>query len=340
MSESATAGNFTCSELLKILVGIDRIWADNQTNQDFVSYAETVNIIKQNQTATLKDLEDPEKDNVVKVYWVTDCNDDVEDCSDDCEIGGPELESRCKEYELDICKTAGFNVKEKMWRSNNVNRQEVIAKGLAKRMKVLDEYFAKAVVAKLNAFAGVNQFAGIGVIGASGTTYLLPSYWTADIAGYFQQVAMMNKLSGAYMLHGNNLWSVNWQATLNNIDKSALAKLGTIRQYWDPFNVDSVNSPSKVSYMISKGAVAIANKAYYPLNSPVEYKNDTRWSIESKALPGIFYDVVYTNECVNNEITHKYSLYLKAGIFQNPFGCNEDVTGVLKFVCGDGSEES
>jgi hypothetical protein len=67
----------------------------------------------------------------------------------------------------------------------------------------------------------------------------------------------------------------------------------------------------------------------------VVYFHDHRWSIESKTLPGVFYDVIYNNECVaNNEIKHNWSLYVKAGIFLNPLGCNDDVTGVIKFVCG------
>lgn len=344
MATSETAGTFTCAELLTILVAIDRVWANGgQTMQDFQSYAESVNVIRQRQTARFPELENKERDEKVKVYWVTDCNTSIEDCGNDCEIGGPELEARCEEYELDLCKRAGFTVKEKYFRQSNLTRQEVIAKGLMKRMKELDEYLAQTLIAKLNAFAGTNQFEGIGTVGASGTTYILPSFWTADLAAYFQQVAMMNKLTGAFMLHGNNLWNVNWQAQLNSVDpngKAALAKLGTIPQFWDPFNVDTVNAGSKVSYMIAGGAVAIVNKAYYPLNSPVEYKDDTRWSIESKSLPGIFYDVVYTNRCESNEIYHDYTLYLNAGIFKNPVGCNEDVTGILKFVCGDGSEES
>lgn len=337
MATSLTAGNFDCAELLMVQAEIDRIWADNQTKVDFQSYAESLRVIKERQTAELRDLENSEKDETVKVYWATDCNTSIEDCGDDCDPSGPELEARCKEYVLDICKQANFTVREKTFRASKLSRQEVVAKGMMKRMKELDEYLAQTVISKLDAFAGVNSFAGIGSVGGDGTTYIDASFWTPNIMGYFSQVALMNKLSGAYMIHGTNLWNVMWQAQFNNLNqdqKDQMAKLGSLPQFWDPFNVDLVNSPVLASYMIARGAVAFVNKAYYPLNSPVTYMDDMRWSVESPSMPGVFYDVIYKNRCLGNEIYHDFSIQVKAGIFDNPYGCDEERTGVLKFVCG------
>lgn len=333
------SGDFSCADLQTVLVTMDRVWANQQVNKDYVSYAESLRAIITEQTASFEALQSSEKDNKVKVFWIKDCDETISDCGNDCVVGGSTPEADCKEYELDICKTTGFSVPEKRFRTSNLTREEVVARALLRRLKTMDEYLAKAVVAKLNAFAGVNQFStSIGsVVGT--TTYIAPALWTADIAGYFAQVAIMNKLSNPFVLNGTNLWQQNWQAQFNNLNqdqKDALAKLGSIRMYWDPFNVDTVNSPAKRSYLIDKGSVAFVNKAYYPLNNPVEYigAGQTRYSIESRSIPGVFYDVVYTNECVNNEIIHHWSLYVKAGIFLNPLGCNDEVTGVLMFECG------
>ncbi len=337
MATSATAGTFTCAQLVDVQIAMDRIWA-SQTLQanDYKSEVDSVLAIKSKQTARLAELEDPNKDKTVNIYWVTDCNTSIAACSDDCSVGGPELEARCKEYALDLCRTAGFTVREKSFRALAVSREETIAKGMLKRMKELDEYLAQTLIAKLNTFAGVNQFEGIGDVENSGVTYIAPSYWTADLTGYFAQVAKMNKLGSVIMLHGNNLWNTNWSSMFNSLNqnqKDQMAKMGSIQQFWDPFNVDTVNAGSKVSYMISNGAVAIVTKAYYP-TTPVTYMDNIRWSVESKNLPGVFYDVVYKNRCLSNETYHDYSLYINAGIFSNPYGCDEDVTGVLKFICG------
>jgi hypothetical protein len=337
MAASATAGTFTCAELVDVQIAMDRIWESQTLNaNDYKAEVESVIALKAKQTAQLRELEDPAKDKTINVYWVTDCNTSIAACSDDCSVGGPELEARCKEYALDLCQTAGFTVREKSFRALSVTREETIAKGMLKRMKELDEYLAQTLIAKLNTFAGVNQYEGIGDVENSGVTYIAPSYWTADLTAYFALVAKMNKLGTVTLLHGTNLWNSNWTAMFNSLNanqKDQMAKMASVQQVWDPFNVDTVNAGSKVSYMISNGAIAIATKAYYP-TTPTTYMDNIRYSVPSKNLPGVFYDVVYKNRCLSNETYHDFSLYIKAGIFSNPYGCDEDVTGVLKFICG------
>lgn len=338
MATSGTAGTFTCAQLLKIQVEVDKIWADNVQKRDYMAKVDVLTAIRTEQTATLAPLQDPDKDNTLKIIWPADCSTSLADCSDDCTIGGPEPEAQCVEMTLDLCKTAGFSVKEKIFRGLQGSREEYVAKSLAKRMKELDEYLAQTAVAKLNAFAGKNQYlGGIGDPENSGVTYIAPAYWTPDVYGYFAQVQTMNKFGDVYMLHGSNLYQMKWQAEMNNVNqdqKDQLNKMTSIRSYWDMFNIDSVNAPDKVSYMVERGAIAFVSKAYYG-SVPTNYFTQQRWSIESKSLPGVFYDVVYTNTCASNEITHSWSLYLKAGFFKNPLGCDTTVTGIIKFICGE-----
>lgn len=341
MPPSPTAGTFTCTALQKVIAKIDKAWADNQQKMEFVPQVDVVTAIRKEQTATLREIQNPEKDNTFKIYWVIDCNSGVEDDDgDDCDFDGPEAESRCKEYALDIKKSVKFQNRENMGRTNDINREDALAVQMMKRMVELDETIAQTVVAKINSFAGTNQFtSGIGEVDGV-TTYISPSYWGGDMYGYFAQVVIMNKLSNPFIIHGSNLFQQNWQAPLNGLNqnqKDQAPKLNSIRSYWDMFNIDSVNSPDKVSYLITRGAIAIANKAYYPMNNPTEYLTDKpskRWSIESKSIPGIFYDVIYAMTCDGEDIIHKYKIKVKFGVYLNPFGCNDEVTGVLKFVCG------
>lgn len=338
MATSPTAGNFTCAQLLKVQVELDKVWSDNQTNRDYLAKVEALQAVRTEQTAQLSALQDPTKDNIVKMIWPADCSTSLADCGNDCVIGGPEPESQCEEHSLDICKTAGFSIREKIFRTIQGTREQYVAIALAKRMKELDEFLAQTLVAKLNAFAGKNQFlGGIGDPDNNNITYIAPSYWTPDVYGYFAQVQTMNKFGDVYMLHGSNLYQMNWQANYNqaNADgKDQKPKMTSISSYWDMFNVDMVNGADKTSYMITRGAVAFVNKAYYT-SIPAQYFTQQRWSMESKNLPGVMYDVVYTNTCTSNEITHSWSLYVKAGIFLNPLGCDKNVTGVIKFVCGE-----
>lgn len=340
MAASATAGNFSCAELQQIDVEVERIWADSLQKRDYESKVDILTAIRTEQTARLELIEDPEKDQELKVYWPADCNENLADCDDYCVIGGPEAEAKCKTYVLDLCKTTGFSIRENIFRTSKLSRAQVVAKSLAKRLRELDEWLAKTMVAKLDAFAGDNQFKdGIGDPDNDDITYIAASYWNPDLYGYFEQVKIMNQWDDVFLIHGANLFQMAWQARMNATNpaqKAELDKLLSIRTYWDMFNIQKVEGTVKASYMVSRGAVAFANKAYYPLNSPVTYFTQQRWSIESKALPGVVYDVYYTNECVSpNEYKHSWSLYVKAGIFLNPFGCNEDITGVIKFVCGE-----
>lgn len=341
MPASGTAGVFTCTALQKVIAKIDKAWAENQQRAEYVPQVEIVNAIRKEQTARLVEIQDPQKDNTLKIYWVIDCNTGVaNDDEDDCNITGPVAESRCQEYALDIKKMVKFSNRENLGRTNDINREDVLAVQLMARMKELDEMIAQTVVAKLNAFAGVNQFVTTTATVDGTTTYIAPSYWAGEMYGYFAQVAIMNKLQDPFMIHGSNLFQQKWQyayTQANQNSKEKLPMLQSIRSYWDLFNVDSVNAGEQVSYMITKGAVAIANKAYYPLNNPVEFLTDhpsKRWSIESKTIPGIFYDVIYTMTCSGEDIIHNYKIKVKFGVFLNPFGCNEEVSGVLRFACG------
>jgi hypothetical protein len=342
MPASETAGTFTCSALQKVIAKVDKAWKDNQQKQEYIPQVEVVTALRKEQTARLEELSNPKKDVTLKIYWVKDCNTGVEDDNEnDCDISGPEAESNCEEYALSIKKSVSFSNRENMGRTNDINREDALAVQMLARMKELDETVAQTAVTKLNSFAGVNQFTG-GIGGVDGvTTWISPSYWTGDLYGYFAQVTIMNKLSNPFLIHGSNLFQQKWnyefvQANANG--KDMLPKVNSIRSYWDMFNVDAINTPDSVSYLITRGAVALANKAYYPLNNPIEFLTDKpskRWSIESKSIPGFFYDVIYTMTCDGEDVIHNYKIKAKFDVFLNPFGCNEEVTGVLKFVCGD-----
>lgn len=337
MAASPTAGNFTCAQILKIQIAADKIAFNNQISRDYTPRVGALTAIRAEQTAQIAELQDPAKDNVVKIIWAADCNVTLSACTDDCVIGGPEPESQCQEHSLDLCQQASFSISEKKFRTIQGTREEYVAVSMIRAMKELDEYLAKSLVSKLNVFAGKNQFlGGIGDPDNNGLTYIESSYWTPDIYGYFSQVQTMNEFGDVFMLHGSNLEMMRWQAEKNSVSNNLapqLEKMNSIKSYWDMFNVDTQNGIEKTSYMISRGAVAFFSKAYYG-TVPTKYMTQERYSVESKGIPGVFYDVVYNNVCNANDIKHNWTFYTKAVIALNPLGCNKDVTGVIKFVCG------
>jgi hypothetical protein len=82
--------------------------------------------------------------------------------------------------------------------------------------------------------------------------------------------------------------------------------------------------------------VALVNKAYYTPQVQV-FHDESRYSVDSKNIPGFEFDVHYRNQCStanSNRMQHLFKMRLKAGVYNNPEGCDENNTGVLAFICG------
>ena len=337
------AGNFDCADLQVILGKADMIWNDNQSNADYVPKADVLKVIVANTTAKLDAIQgEQSKDNKIKVTWLQDCNDDVEDCdTTTCIVEGEELLVNCKEYEPTICKTTAFIVNEDTLRAGIYSPEEVIAKGLLKRVKLLDEMLAQSIVSELDANKGVSVYAGDygqiegGTVGNSDVE-VLAGNWTASLFGYLNMQAIKNKLANPFLLSGDNLYLQWWnaQAEFANADgKGNLNKFNTMPANFDLFNIDSVLNPSLQTFLIDKGAIAFAPKWRYS-NTPRKIDNvHTRFTIESRTVPGMFYDVIYTTRCKTgtNQIEHVFNVTARGGIYLNPTGCTETKTGIVSF---------
>lgn len=333
------AGDFSAAELDAIQGLVDQYWVDNSINKDYVAHVDAALAIRENQTARLGELQG-QKDRTLDLIWVKDCVDRLGDCADDCVVGGDELEATSQSYTMDLCKTAGFNVKEKEFRSLILEREEVVAKGILSTMKQLDEWLTQQAISHLNTFAGINQYED-GVFTGAEFNEANAAFWNADLFGEFNIISQLNQFKTPFLLSGTNLYKEYWNAQMNNgnaNDKDQLMKFGTMPMYFDLWNMNTVNTPDKVTYMIDRGAVALVTKAYNPVN-PMVYTGAglTKYKVASKNIPGVEYDVIYTNDCASNEITHKWSFYINGLCALNPLGCDSDNTGVLKFYCGTAS---
>lgn len=340
-----SAGSFTCSERAEIQLKADQIWNDNAANKDYLAEVEALRAVREQQTVRLPQLQNSEKDDTVKLIWVKDCDETIADCSDECSVGGAELESACDTHTLDLCKTVGFTVDEKAMRSNVVDVVELIAKGFLRKSKTLDEYLAQQTVTELYSMKGVNQYTGGKGTVAGFNTTISPAFWNASLFSYLALVAKKNKFASPYLLSGTNLYEADWNARMNTANsdgKGAANMFGSMKTYYDVFNVDSELDPLKLTFMINSNAVAFVSKNYYKWSAGSTEADKygglggsvgQKYQIESKNLPGVFYDVTHKIVCESNEIKHHFSLQLKAGIFRNPVGCNLNNTGILTFTC-------
>jgi hypothetical protein len=337
---SIVGGSFSETQLLEIRLLADRIMFNDRIKQQFIPQYEILNAIAANQTARITPLEASNKNYEVKVEWMNACDIDHQAIAN-CDFCDTELSTNTEEYALDIEQEVCFMVDEYKFINNDFDFQLAIAKGALMADKVLTEYLAGQAVARVEAFKGVNEFdGGKGVV--SGTdTYILPAYWDATLGVYFNRVGILNRFTNPWFLSGSNLYEQAMVARYNSGNdngKGAAAMYGSLRMYWDLFNIDTYNDPDLKTYMISDGAMAMASKAYYKgvgEGSPAVYFTEKRWSMPSRFMPGVTLDVYYTNECgTDNFYKHKYRYILRAGIFNNPAGCTATNTGVLSFVCG------
>lgn len=332
-----SAGSFSCSDLVNIQLKGEQIWADAAARKNYEADVEIVKAIKANQTAQLVELEDKAKDKTVKVSWISDCTDTLDGCGAECTVGGAELEVKCTTYSLDLCEKAGFTVDEKDFRTNIYSKEEVIARGILKKKKLLDEYLASQAVLKLDSFKGVNSYTGGKGTVAGFETSIAPAYWNASLFSYLTLVAKKNKFANPYLISGVNLYEAYWNsqmAAANADGKGAANMFGSMPLYFDVVNIDAELDPEKATFLLDKGSVALFSKAYWG-NVPTDFGDNVgmKYSVASDNLPGVEYDVTYKVTCSGDDIKHNFSLQVKAGIFRNPVGCDLNNTGVLKLVC-------
>jgi hypothetical protein len=322
------AGEFSPSALLDIKLKAEQIWSDSRLAQDFKAKADSAKAVLENQTATFRELDNPEKDNQVVVNFINPCAIVAEDCESNCDITGDELETGGKTYTLDLCKKADFSVNAEKLRTNTYSVEEVSARGLASALKALDEYWARQVLVKLKAFAGVNV-APAPWTWAAGTTSVPAAQYTVGMVANLINQSILNRMDGAYYIDNGGLYVpwLNAQLSAGNLDgKGDAARIAAIKLYFDQWNFGPAGL-TEDTFMVAPSAVAMKTKTRNPdvptlIAGTVQ---QTRYTIASPNLPGVKYDVYYTLTCktINGKanIVHSWRIETNGGIFLNPEGC-------------------
>ena len=134
MSEIA---HIDCGYLATVQAMLAELWTDPITNIDLVAHAETARAVLENQSVNLGELQSKDKKRVVSLEWLTDCDADTDECSDDCTIDGSDSTPVCKEYEVVCLQESSFKVGDRAYRERTISSEKSIAFLLGKRMKLL-----------------------------------------------------------------------------------------------------------------------------------------------------------------------------------------------------------
>ena len=334
---STTAGYFDETILNNIRVKAENIMFDDRIKQQFDARYDVIKLINNIQTANVyPSLARFQKKVAVDVMWQNVCGQDVED-NVNCTVGGDKSSTNLDTYTLSYEKVVNFSSSENDFDDNEFDIQTAIAKQFLKADKNLTEDFAQYAVGIIDANAGWNTTSPEGkgdIVGAD--TYIAPAYWNASLAAYFSRVAILNKFTSPVILSGTNLYEQMYVAAANNANangKGDYILYGDMNLYFDLFNVDTVTTPNQNSYLISQGALAMANRALH--TDRVEVLHDwSRWRMPSRYLPNMYYDVFYETDCEYDRVIHKFKVKLVADVFVNPTGCDDNNTGILSFTCG------
>lgn len=324
------AGEFTASALLELRLKAEQRWKDSANQTQFTPNAEAARAVLANQTATFTELNDRDKDNKIRVTWLSSCGAEVEDCETNCDLDEPELESASKLYEPNICKKIGFAIDAEKMRTNDYDVSDQVTLGMATRIKALDEYWATRILAELKVFAGPNVApAPFTYDNTNKTTNVPTADYNVKIIANFLQQAMLNNMGNPYFIDNGSFYLdwINAQLDSGNLDgKGDAARIQQLKMYFDQFNFAKAGL-TEDTFMISPGAVALKTVNRNP-DTPTLIGGQiqqTVYTVPSIALPGVRYDVYYGLTCktVSNKshYMHTWRLETNGLIALNPEAC-------------------
>lgn len=334
---STTAGAFSETTLLEARVLAQSANFADRIDLQYKPDIDTINAVKAVETANIKTVTGKTK--TYAVEWINTCDIAVDD-NTACSISGTQTSTNTEEYELTNDKQVSLKFKESDFVDNDFSMAENIAKGLMAADKALLEWYCQYIIGVLNTNKGVNALTS-GKNDVSGTdTYYLAPYWNAKLFATLSHVAKYNKFTNPVLLDGGNLIEQSAIAMANaaNADgKGDAALFGSFPIYTDMFNEPAVNSTSTTTYMLSMGSLAMKNQVFNPTDGIDKRMAWWRYTMESAFVPGIFYDVFYTDECEsgqNDDLQMNFKVKLTADCWVNPAGCTPTNTGILSFLCG------
>ena len=350
----AGGGDFTASQHLKFLLKAETEWADGKYKDDYVAHVDCVNQLLDNQTARISQLDDTKKDNMATVTWLNACGIVAADVDTNCDIDEVELDSDSIDYEMTLAKKTGFSVDAEKNRTNIYELDEEVASGLLRSSKVLDEWWAMQVLLAYKMNAGVNIPAAQGLVAPftwddAGTTTNIPaaSFNVGIVASLMRQM-QLNMVSNAFFVDAGALFEpwYNAKANFGNLDgKGDQARIDAINLAFDMWNFQAAGLTEEM-FMVAKSAIAM--KTYNRMQDAPLVLNgkigQTWYTMPSKNLKGVKYDVIYQMTCQNNgagksNIFHTWRLQTQGGIWCNPTPCPVEIgletytpTGVYSFT--------
>jgi hypothetical protein len=255
----------------------------------------------------------------------------------DCSFSGPEADTSKKDISIDQAKETKFSVPLDAFRDNEFGFADAAAINLNAAMVAQAQSVAQYCLTTINANLGVNTYTNGGNWTISGTTNSVPgTEWESTaIMGKFQIAAQKNKFDNPFLLSGENLFQLAYMARTssgNGEGKGDFVRMSDMPIYNDVFNVDEVNDPALITYMIERGTFAFLSKGYYPTSPETLNGNFQRFSVANRFFPQLIHDVETLVDCSSGVWKQHWKVIPRYKLEINPIGCTATRTGVMAFT--------
>lgn len=324
----------TNSALPLVLRRASEVWPGNMSEKDFIPHIETLMAIRDQQTARLEYVNLPDGVDA-RIAWIDQCDLTVDTfVSTDCSFSGPEADTYKKDLTIDQVKETKFSVPLDAWRDNLFGFADAVAVNLNKVMVAQAEAVAQYAVGVVNANLGVNTYNNGGNWTIAGTTNTVPAaeWENTSFMGKLQIMARKARFNNPFLLSGENLYQLAYMArtsSANGEGKGDAVRIGEMPLYNDIWNVDDVNDPDLLTYMIERGALAFLSKGYYPTTPETLNGNFQRFSLANRFFPALIHDVETLTDCTSGVWKQHWKVIPRYKVEINPTGCTATRTGIL-----------
>jgi hypothetical protein len=330
--------SLTLSTIQKVLEKADVLWTDRIEKGDWVARDGSLKAVRENQTAQLQPLTDPNIDNKIQLVWLKPTNQVVEDYDKDCAFDGVPMSSAAKEYEISQAFRVGYRISEAELRTNKFTFEELVARQFLEADKLLTEKAAKFAVSKIEFLCATsknpynpNASWSVPPIGVS---TIPQNEWTPDLLGHFIITAQLANFTNPFLVSGLNLAHRNWKAQKEagqSGNEGNVEMFNDMKTYYDLWNIDGTTAANR-TYLLNRGAFAFVTKSRWEkLEEFGNGANLIRYSMASNNMEGVRYDVRYRTICEGDTIDHVWEYILRCDVVTNPESVMPGYTGALGF---------
>jgi hypothetical protein len=235
----------------------------------------------------------------------------------------------------------GFSINEEKLRTNTYTMEDLIADGMLKCSKELDEWWNKQLMTKIKSFVGVNAAVAGGDMapftwdGASSTSFIPTGNYDVKIVSSVIRQQLLNNVNSAYFIENGSLFEPWWNAQIQkgNLDGAGdAARIKELKLYFDMWNFNKAGLVESL-FMIQKDALAWKTYNRHhdkPRELPAPI-GQTRFTFASKNIPGVKYDGYYQMKCVTvggkDQITHNWRFATYGDVWKSPSPCPITIGG-------------